>query len=130
MKPTRLTTALTTAAVAASTLVPQLAWASASYTTTIKSIANEASNFLSNIGYGLLTVIAGIAFVVLVAALIGAFGQRERNDVKQKIYVAVIVIVLCVLAGFLPAIINGISDWAQSAGGGNVDLGSVTNTLG
>lgn len=108
------------ATTAASLAAPQLAYAE-SYTETIRSIATKGSDFMIQLGYGILLLVAGVAFIIIAACVLGALGSPDSEEVRRKRNTAIVVVVLCVIAAFLPTIINAITSLA----GTGVNLGTV-----
>lgn len=109
------------AVLAAMTFAPQLAYA-ADYKSTLKDIATKGSDLFINIGYAILLLVAGIALIVIAKEVVAGLGGAKTSQEKNEhIKVAVVVVVLCVIAGFLPMIINSITAIA----GQGVDLGTV-----
>lgn len=114
---------VTSASVAAMTIVPQLAFA-ADYKQTIKDIAGKANDLMIAIGYGILLLIAAIALIIIAKEVVKAHGSIDRAETKQHIAVCVAVVICCILAGFTPAIVNSITSLA----GTGVSLGTIGGT--
>lgn len=80
----------------------------------ITSVFSKAqSDVLQPILTGILIVIATIAVIVLVKDVIAAATSDQGMEQKNHIKAAVIVLVACLLLGFLPQLIN----WFISIGG-------------
>lgn len=110
------------AALAASAALacPALAWAD-DYKTTINEVAQSGSDLMNAIGFGLLLLVAGLALVAIAKEILPAIFARENVEFKAHTKVLIVVVIMCIIAGFLPMIINSITDIA----GQGVDLGTA-----
>lgn len=94
-----------------------------SFGATVTSLAGVVSSNVMIVGYALLTLVAGIAFVLLVKEVLGMYLNGAEIKRNERINKCLIVLGLCIVAAFLPMIVNGIATLA----GTGVDLGSVSN---
>ena len=106
------------AAAAGVALAPAAAYAS--FESTIDDITGTGTSILSTIGYGLLVLVGGCALVALAKEILPALFAREKVDFRGRVTALIVVVVVCVIAGFLPTIISAFTD----AAGTGVDLGS------
>lgn len=109
------------AALAAAATCPAAA-AFADYASTINEITSKGAGLLNTIGYALLTLIAALAFISAAKEILPALFARERPEFTSKVKGAVVIVVICILAAFLPLLINSISEFA----GQGVNLGTVS----
>lgn len=98
---------------------PALAFAD-DFQSTVNNITDKGNSAMQVIGYGLLVLVAGCALVALAKEILPAVFAREPVEFKSHVKVLIVVIVLCVIAGFLPMLIGSFADLA----GNGVDLGS------
>ena len=91
------------------------------YKSTINSITERGSELLNTIGYAILILIAGLALISLGKEILPAIFAKETPEFKTHTKVAIVVIVMCIIAGFLPLIINSITQIANQG----VNLGTV-----
>ena len=97
---------------------PALAYAD--FQSTVDSITEKGNSAMQTIGYGILFLVAGCALVALAKEILPAVFAREPVEFKSHVKVLIVVIVLCVIAGFLPLLVSAFADLA----GNGVDLGS------
>ena len=90
------------------------------FQSTVNNITDKGNSAMQVIGYGLLVLVAGCALVALAKEILPAVFAREPVEFKSHVKVLIVVIVLCVIAGFLPMLIGSFADLA----GNGVDLGS------
>ncbi len=111
--------AMAAASVAA---MPAAAWADG-YKDTINSVAQSGADLANAIGFGLLLLVAGLALVAIAKEILPAIFAKESVEFKAHTKVLIIVVIMCIIAGFLPMIINSITTIA----GQGVDLGTASN---
>ena len=85
---------------------------------------NRQGRLFNVIGYALLTLIGGLAFLSAAKEILPALFARERPEFSTRVKAAAVIIVVCVLAAFLPVLINSITEFA----GQGVDLGTVAKS--
>ena len=100
------------------------AMAFADYKSTITDITDKGADLFNVIGYALLTLIGGLAFLSAAKEILPALFARERPEFSSRVKAAVVILVVCVLAAFLPVLINSITEFA----GQGVDLGTVAKS--
>lgn len=106
------------AAVAGVAAVPAVAFAD--FNDTVSSITGKANSTLQTIGYGFLILVAGLALIAIAKEILPAIFARETVEFKGHVKVAIVVVVLCIIAGFLPTLIKAFVDIS----GTGVDLGA------
>lgn len=98
-----------------------------SFKSTIDSAMDKFAGAMSNVGYAILTVVASIAFVVLVVCVLKAMAGHDRQELHDQIKVCVIILVCCLLAALSPQIIKGVAGLVQGGaemlGAGNIGKG-------
>lgn len=109
------------AALAVAATCPAAA-AFADYASTINEITGKGAGLLNTIGYALLTLIAALAFLAAAKEILPALFARERPEFSSKVKGAVVIVVICILASFLPLLINSLPELA----GQGVNLGTVS----
>ena len=103
-------------------MAPTAAYAAnGSVQSTLNDLTGSVSGILLALGYGGLTLVGGIAFVVLVKEIIPMFIEAGKPEFNRRIAVCIGVIALCIVAAFMPFIIDGFTAIA----GTGVDLGTV-----
>lgn len=111
----------TGAAAALSLMAPALAWAD-DYKNTMDDIANSGSQFLNYLGYTMLLLVAGLALIAIAKEILPAIFAKEKVEFKTHVKVLIVVVVMCIIAGFLPTIINSVTQIANQG----VDLGTAS----
>lgn len=99
---------------------PQLAYA-ADFKQTVNSITDQGNDVLTTVGYALLTLIAALALIAIAKEILPALFAREKPEMSSRVKAGVVVVVVCIIAAFVPTIINSLSTLA----GTNVNLGQV-----
>lgn len=118
----KLAAAASSAMLAAMTCPAAMAFAD--YKSTITDITDKGADLFNVIGYALLTLIGGLAFLSAAKEILPALFARERPEFSSRVKAAVVILVVCVLAAFLPVLINSITEFA----GQGVDLGTVAKS--
>lgn len=93
---------------------------------TFTSAVNEVTSSVNAIalvfGYGLLTLVVALALISIGKEVLPALFARQRVEFREHIKAIIVVLLVVVIAAFLPQIITALS----SVAGTGVDLGSLS----
>lgn len=101
---------------------PAFAASTGSFESAVNQIRDTANDTILIVGYGILSLLAAIALVIVAINIVGLAIGRPGATREKAIGSAIFVVGVLILAVFLPSIVNGIAGMV----GGDVSLGSAT----
>ena len=101
---------------------PAFAASTGSFESAVNQIRDTANDTILIVGYGILSLLAAIALVIMAINIVGLAIGRQGATMEKAIGSAIFLVGVLVLAVFLPSIVNGIAGMV----GGDVSLGSAT----